>query len=324
MPLVLTILAAIAVAIALVLASQFWFGRVQKRRHLERIGVEVLSAQHWRATLTQLVEALELQGYSTGSDLAGAQGAPLGERLLRRGSSTVLLVYKHGTAYRIGAPVLLDAEKRRQEAGIDEVMVVTLGTVEPEARTQADRMHITCLDGAAVWALLRAGLDASTRAGIEAEAEQCIQRPRRLSAIAASILAVGIVFWSADTAPPVVPASAPASAPGSAPGSAPATTTAAPATPAATATDAADAAIDAAPAVDPRVTVAKALAALPAVESATWSSASTLVLSISRRSTIDTAYADVCGLADDFPVLREARLQMEASDGAEVRWRRCP
>lgn len=327
MPLVLSILAAAAVAIILVIASRFWFGHVQRRREAERIGIEALSARHWRDTLTRLVEALNGQGLSAEADLAGAQGAPLGERLLRRGGNTVLLVYKHGTAYRIGAPVLLDAEKRRQEAGIDEVMVATLGTIDPEARAQADRMRITFLDGRAVWALLRNGLDAETRLAVDAEAEQRIEGPRRLSGIGAAVLGLAIVFWGADldrlSQHPLTPDAAPVVAAAPAPGVAePVGADAAVDAHAGTASANAAAAVP--PPADPRVAVARALVTLPGVESATWSSRSTLVLSIGRRATIDSAYADVCALATDFPVLREARLQMEAKGGNEVRWRRCP
>lgn len=348
MTLVLTILAAIAVAIALVVASNVWFGRVQKRRFAERIGIEALSARHWRDTLARLVEALGAQGYAPESEPTAAQGAPLGERRLVRGGSSTLLLYKHGTAYRIGAPALLDAERRRQEAGVDSVIVATLGSIEPDALAQADRMRVTVLDGPALWALLRPGLDAATREAIDAESEQQIDRPRRLAGVGSGLLGLGIVFWGADLDGHLQRWLAPsaqtqtASAPSSA---APRESVAAPAVnpgaqgvmPVApdSAASAADAAAPgAAPEADvdtttpsagePRAAVAKALVTLPGVDSATWSSGSTLVLTVSRRATIDSAYAEVCGLADQFPLLREARLQLEGSGGADVRWRRCP
>lgn len=326
MSFVFSLVSAIAAAAALIAASRIWFGRVQKRRHAERIGIEALSARHWREPLGLLVEALADEGFTAQADLAGGHGAPLGERILRRGPSTVLLIYKHGTAYRIGAAALLDAEKRRQEASIDEVMIATLGSVDAEARGQAERMRITCRDGAAIWSLLRERLDASTLAAVDAEAEQLIDRPRRLSTLCAAVLGLAIVFWGgglderlsgagfelagphAEATPAATPAAeaVPATLPAPTPGTSPAAEAVGPAPPS-----------------EQRVAVAKALGALPEIDRASWSSGSTLVISVSPRSDTDAAYARACALAPTYPVLREARLQFETEGGANVRWRRC-
>lgn len=338
MPIVLSLLIAVIVALGLVLGSRYWFGRVQKRRHAETIGIEAISARHWRDALTLLVSALEDRGLTPGAELSGPQGAPLGERILRRGSATVLLIYKHGTAYRIGAPALRDAEKRRQEAGIDEVLIATLGEIDPEARAQATRMHVECLDGSALWALMGGRLDPSIREAIDTEAEQRIHGPRRMSTLGAAVLGLAIVYWGGGvqeliqggnsqservTVAPAPQANLPAV--GTANPSPPAASAAASALAAATATASeTTAAPSASEALDAeRTTIAKALSALPAIERASWSSGSTVILTVSRRSTLDTAFTEACSLVSQFPALAELRLQLEASDGSDVRWRRC-
>ena len=327
MSVVFALLAAIAVAVALVLASRFWFGRIQKRRHAERIGIEALSARHWRDALGLLVDALGTQGLNAQADLAGSHGAPLGERVLRRGGGTALLIYKHGTTYRIASAALLDAEKRRQEAGIDEVILATLGTVDDDARAQAARMRITCIDGKDMWALVGNRLDGATLAAIEAEAENLIDNPRRLSTIGAAVLGIGIVFWTSDPTALLDLRGDPAAGAiaTTAPAAAPPTVHAPPTLSTAMGAAIASPIIEPSAATDPDdlASLANALKGLPGIDRASWSSASTVVLTVNRRATLDAAHEQICALATQHPKLREVRLQLEANDGADVRWRRC-
>lgn len=339
MPIVLSLLIAVIVAVGLVLGSRYWFGRVQKRRHAETIGIEAISARHWRDALTLLVSALEDGGLTPGAELSGPQGAPLGERILRRGNATVLLIYKHGTAYRIGSPALRDAEKRRQEAGIDEVLIATLGEVDPEARAQAKRMKVECLDGSSLWGLMSRRLDPTIREAIDTEAEQRIDGPRRMSTLGAAVLGVAIVYWGGGVqeliqvgnsqsertiAAPAPPANRPAvvaakNPPAPAAAAATAVSELAPSTASESAV-----ALSLSEALDAeRATIAKALSALPAINRASWSSGSTVVLTVNRRATLDVAFNEACSLVSQFPALAEVRLQLEASDGSDVRWRRC-
>ena len=295
-----------------------------------------MAARNFRDAQALIVEALGREGMTANAELGGAQGSPQGERILRRGTNTVLLVYKHGTAYRIGAPALRDAEKRRQDAGIDEVVIATLGSVDAEAQAQAARMRITCRDGASVWAMVGNALDPDTRAAIDAEAVQRIEGPRRLSTVGAAVLGFAIVFWGADldqylfrftpAAPgtvvaPEAPAPAPAPATVALPG---APQAAAPAPPAAVAAPPATPAAQDTPAELRRAALAKAIGRLAEVDRASWSSTSTLVLSVNERATIEQAQSRACALAADYPEIRDIRLQFEAADGGDIRWRRCP
>jgi hypothetical protein len=223
MSIVVSILIAVAVAVALVLGSRLWFDRVQKRAHAQRIGIEALDVRRWREALDLLVQALAKDGYTQAAEVTGPSGMPLAERHLSRGNSRVLLIYKHGTSYLIGPAALLDAERRRQEAEMDEVIVATLGSLDGDALAQAARMKVACLDGPTVWSKVRDILDSGTQEAVAAEAEALVERPRRLATIAASVLGLGIVVWGGNLDPssiasfaapePSPPMAAPAPAP---------------------------------------------------------------------------------------------------------------
>ncbi|MGL6289709.1 MAG: hypothetical protein ACRC2H_03370 [Silanimonas sp.] len=351
MSVVVSILIALAVAVALVLGSRLWFDRVQKRAHAQRIGIEVLNTRRWREALDLLVQALVPEGYVQSAELTGPGGMPLAERHLTRGGSRVLLIYKHGTSYRIGAPALLDAERRRQDAEVDEVIVATLGSLDDDAIAQAARMKVTCLDGATVWAKAQSVLDVGTRNGVAAEAEALVDRPRRLATVGATVLGLAIVFWGGNldelamrqmasedaphAATPAVrttPEDTAAPRPSAASGAVAAIVAPiAPSAESATGASEATAEVSAGSATESlmsdaagqRGALAKAITALAEVERASWSSASTMIVSLRPRISIDTGVEKTCALSADHPLLREVRLQVEASGGSDVRWRRC-
>ncbi|WP_397572423.1 hypothetical protein [Silanimonas sp.] len=316
MSIVVSILIAVAVAVALVLGSRLWFDRVQKRAHAQRIGIEALDARRWREALDLLVQALAKDGYTQAAEVTGPSGMPLAERHLSRGNSRVLLIYKHGTSYLIGPAALLDAERRRQEAEMDEVIVATLGSLDGDALAQAARMKVACLDGPTVWSKVRDILDSGTQEAVAAEAEALVESPRRLATIGASVLGLGIVVWGGNLDPSSI-ASFAAPAPAASAGATSATPT--PANPAAAAPQAIATSSD----EERRGALAKAITALPEVQRASWSSGSTMIVALRPRISIDRGMEATCALTADYPFLRDVRLQMEASGGTEVRWRRC-
>ena len=329
MPIVVSILIAIAVAVALVFGSRLWFNRVQKRAHAQRIGIEVLNTRRWRESLDLLVQALAKDGYTQSAEVTGPSGTPLAERHLARGGSRVLLIYKHGTSYLIGGAALLDAERRRQDAEMDEVVIATLGSLDGDATAQAARMKVTCLDGATVWSKVRELLDAGTQQAVAAEAEALVERPRRLATIGASVLGLGIIVWGGNLDPSTIASWAdPQAAFEPAP-----TMVATRPQPVASALTSALSAAEAPAATDPdaasadgeqqRGALAKAITALPEVQRASWSSGSTMIVALRPRVGIDRGMEATCALMAEYPLLREVRLQMEASGGTEVRWRRC-
>ena len=71
----LPLLLALLVVAGLIAASRLWFDRVQRRRLVGQIGIEVLAARHWRDGMGLLLRALEAEGYHAEADApAGGNG----------------------------------------------------------------------------------------------------------------------------------------------------------------------------------------------------------------------------------------------------------
>ncbi|GIX38964.1 MAG: hypothetical protein KatS3mg128_0013 [Silanimonas sp.] len=310
----LSLLLALLVVAGLIAASRLWFDRVQRRRLVGQIGIEVLAARHWRDGMGLLLRALEAEGYHTEADAPA--GAPTGEKLLRRPGGSTLFVYKHGTAYSLAPPVLREVERRRQETEADDVLLATLGSIEPETLAQAARLPVRCLDGTEVWRRVEPLLDGPTREGILAEAEAKVTRPRQLATLGAAVAGLAIVVGGGGLL-----AELPTPSPDGTPvASSPLPAGARSAAKASAGAVAAEAARSEDPAAR-RAALAAALIALPEFGTAVWSSNTTLVLTLKARVDAEEAVARACTLAERYPELREVRLQIEA--GQDVRWRRC-
>lgn len=311
---IFSVLVAAFVAIALIFSARHYFNQIQRRRKLIEIGIEVLASRSWKDGIDLLTKALSVEGARV-EGLVGDKGVPLPERLIRQAAGSSLLVYKHGTAYRIAASALADAQRRREEVGADTLCIATLGQIDPAAVQQAERDGIRLFDGAALWALIEPFIEESVRKDVAREADEAVKRPRTLATAAAALLGAGIVVLHLPTPRPDPTPAPTAPIPASPAGSPPTAATEAAAEPA-----------DAnAQREVRRAALASAMIDLTGVESAAWSSNTTLVIDLLPGATVDGVFTASCGLAAQYPELRdEVRLQFESDDPAEgVRWRRC-
>lgn len=313
---IVSVLVAAFVALALIFGARHYFNQIQRRRKLIEIGIEVLASRSWKDGIDLLTKALSVEGARV-EGLVGDKGVPLPERLIRQAAGSSLLVYKHGTAYRIAAPALADAQRRREEVGADTLCIATLGQIDPAAVQQAERDGIRLFDGAALWALIEPFIEESVRKDVAREADEAVKRPRTLATAAAALLGAAIVVLHLPTPRPDPTPAPTAPTPASPAGSPPAAATAAVAEPAP-----ADANTQR---EVRRAALASAMIDLAGVESAAWSSSTTLVIDLLPGATVDGVFTASCGLAAQYPELRdEVRLQFESDDPAEgVRWRRC-
>lgn len=312
---IVSVIVATVLAVALILGAHHYFNHIQRRRRLREIGTEVLASRSWKDGLDLLAKALKVDGARV-EGLVGDKGIPLPERLIRQDSTSTLLVYKHGTTYRIAAPALADAQRRREEVGADALCIATLGNVDPAARTQAERDGIRVLDGAALWALVEPFIEDSVRKEVAREADEAVKRPRTLATAAAALLGAAIVMVNLPS-----PAPAPMAVPAATTSPVAASNLSTPPNPA-DATAPTDAMAERSAR---RAALASAMIDLAGVETAAWSSTTTLVIDLLPGATVDGVFAASCGLAAQYPELRdEVRLQFESDDPAEgVRWRRC-
>lgn len=327
MTLLLSFVFAIALAIALVVPARFWFNRIQKAKEVTSIGIEVLAARSWREGMNLMVKALEVDGIVASSELTDPTATPTGERVLRRGNRSVLLVYKHGTTYRIGQAAVRDVELRREKAGIDEAMLATLGQVDDEAQAAAKTMGIELLDAARVWQKVEGLLEERVRTDVVREAEEKVRGPRTMATLGATFLGAVIVFFGSQTGERLATLGETSPATGAAAAVQPMTATpaamnAVPATNEPAGVEVPAMSEEAAASVR-RAALAQSVMDVSGVERATWSTSTTLVISLSPRVSAESATDAICAMATLYPEVREARLQFD-SVGAETRWRRCP
>lgn len=353
--------AAVIVTIAAFVVSGVWFG-VHRRRLAETdAGVAALAGMKWRECAGLVLQALGEKGFreAPSSRQPGDGGS---EFLLVKGDERCLLSYKHGTAYRLGEANVRDFANAVQLQGATSGILVTLGSAEGFARDIARRYGVSLIDGRSLWPQVEPFAPAAMVAAIRQDAAGAVRRGQRIGLLAS--IGVGVVAFfvvlvlqsagshlatSVDTSATTTPA-APATRDTSAmekadaaAGVAPAAATGAPIAPAPApefsdpAAQAANEALqelaEVAQLTDAernqrRVTAASRIGELPDVESAVWSTQSTLTIRMERTDGVDDALvASACGVLAEYEEIRYSRLQLEAPAGdskaAPVRWRVC-
>ncbi|KFN45278.1 restriction endonuclease [Arenimonas composti] len=323
------LLVALVVTVIALGVSGWWFGVHRRRLAETQAGIAALAGMKWRECAGLVLQALESKGYreAPASRQPGDGGT---EFLLDKGSERVLMSYKHGTAYRLGEANVRDFANAVQLAGANSGMLVTLGSAEGFARDIARRFGIELIDGRALWPQMEPFAPAAMVEAIRDQAAGHIRRGQRAGVFAS--VALGILVFVAGTlgaeeaAPPVAPITGPAIE-----DTAPAV--AAPLSPA----EQASAALEELEAVNRlsdeerlqrRLAAASAVTTLEEADSAVWSTASTLVVTMTHADGIDLGLVnEACAILTQYEELRYTRLQLEppASDGGRtpVRWRQC-
>ena len=352
------LVAAVLVTIVAFLLSGFWFG-VHRRRLAETdAGVAALAGMKWRECAGLVLQALAEKGFreAPSSRQPGDGGS---EFLLVKGDERCLLSYKHGTAYRLGEANVRDFANAVQLQGATSGILVTLGSAEGFARDIARRYGVALIDGRSLWPQVEPFAPAPMVASIRQEAAQVVRRGQRIgivSSLAVGVLAfVGITLLHSATSqigvaefesPAVTPAQAPPDQPGprdtSAIDQVDATTGRTASTPppapefadpaAQAANEALQELAEVAQLTDGertqrRVAAAARISEIDDVESAMWSTQSTLTIRMSRTDGVDTRLVEAaCAVLSEYEEIRYSRLQLEAPAGgpaAPVRWRVC-
>ncbi len=311
-PVVLGLLCALIVAIGA--AFYFW---VLRRRQDESIeGVRSLNAMRWREFAGVVLEMMLRRGY------AAAEAHPLGsgdqsDILLKRDGALYVLSCKHGSAYRLGAQAvdeLANALRMNDAAG---GLLVTPGAFAPDAYPHAKPQRIELIDGKTIWPeaapLMPDVVQSQVRNYAAARAKRGLSLGLAAALVAGIAVAVLVPRAEDNPAPPAAVAAPPAA---SAAKAEPAPSPASPASVAAAAPTPAQSG-------QRRSDVAGAIAALPGVERAIWSTQSTLALDIGNER--PDLWNGVCGILDRYEELRATRVQINPppGSGAPVRFRQC-
>lgn len=309
-----------------VLGTWFWFGVHQRHIVETQAGILSLATMKWNECFKLTLKVLHSEGYTDAS--ASEQPSNDGtEFLLLHDGARVLLRYKDGTAYRITPAVVLDFAKYIKRYGANNGILVTIGSIESPARDVARHNGIHLIDGVLLWPKIRDYLPSSIVEQVLKQAKDETKKWLWVGGIGSILLGILIFFitWS----PTEDAVGTPEKLVVSAPHSAASTSTVDPALTQMKATAEAMAKaiqLTDAQRLQRRDEVVKTLASIVQIDSAVWSSESTLQLKFKQSDGEDkTLINEVCRILVQYEELRYTRLQLESPAGSNtpVRWKQC-
>jgi restriction endonuclease Mrr len=316
---------AVAIAVFGLLGSYWYFG-VHRRRQAEiEAGVLALANMKWRECVGLVLESLHSDGYQEehSTRQPGDGGT---EFLLKRDGESVLLSYKHGTAYRIGEANVRDFANGVQLQGAQSGILVTLGQAEGTAHELARKYGLKLIDGNALWPRVEKYVSPNTRASVRRDASGGTSKGLWIGAIASIALGAGAWLMGQQLAPPEARVA-----------QAPVAAVVAPKVEseedraAARINEAAKAMAEVASLTDAqrlqrRADAVAKLGTINQIKTAGWSTQSTLVLTLNQTDGKDAQLVDeVCRTLIQYEELRYTRVQLEPpmESAVPVRWRQC-
>jgi hypothetical protein len=334
-------LLAIAVVLLGLVATASWFGVSRRRKEETELGVQALATMKWRDCVALVLEALHRDGYPRAPDVVDEAGAT--EFMLEHDGESVLLGYKHGTAYRLGEANVREFASALRMRGARSGVLCTLGTLEPGALLAAEQSRVQLFDGAALWRKLRPLVPEPMLHEVRGDA---VGRTRYglWFGLGGSLLAGLLLFGAGQLvgAPAAAPAPAlsagggnvPSVAAAAAPGASGAAAAAAPSSDQVMLRQLQDSArlMDEVARLTPqqkaerRAETAKQVGRLAPVGGAMWSAPRTLLVHLNQTDGKDKALVDdICRIVTQHEELRFTRVQLEPPAGSTlaVRWRLC-
>jgi restriction system protein len=316
---------AVIVTVVGLLAS-YWFFGVHRRRQAEiEAGVLALANMKWRECVGLVLESLHSDGYQEehSTRQPGDGGT---EFLLKRDGEQVLLSYKHGTAYRIGEANVRDFANGVQLQGAQSGILITLGQAEGAAHELAKKYGVKLIEGNALWPRVERYVNPNIRAGVRRDASGGTSKGLWIGVAASLALGAGAYFMGSEIAPkpaPVAKVAAPVVV-------APKVVTE---EDRATAriNETARAMAEVASLTDEqrlqrRADAAAKVGAFAQINTAGWSTQSTLVLTLTQTDGKDRQLVEeVCRTLTQYEELRYTRVQLEPpmNSTVPVRWRQC-
>lgn len=309
-PFMLGLLCAFVVGVTA--TAYFWF--VRRRQDESAEGVLSLSAMRWREFAGLVAEMMFRRGYT-----ASAQH-PLGsgdqsDIVLKREDGLCVVSCKHGSAYRLGGNAIDEMANSVHMSDAAGGIIVTPGSFAPDVYEQARRERIELIDGKKLWPEIAPLVPEPMRARVEAHAAARAKRSIGFGWLAAvavgAVVALLLPNGNGDVqAPPVSAVPAPAASTG-------AQKTAGPAA------KAQEGELAPEQIEQRRKDAASAIAALPGIDRAVWSTQSTLSLDMGDER--NDRWEGICDVLDSYEELRSTRVQINPPPGssAPVRFRQC-
>jgi len=320
---------ALCAGAAVVLIGYFALGLHRRARLETEAGLAALNALRWREFADLAIAYLRGRGF----DHAGREHRP-GEGgfdlLLERGGKRYIAVLKPSSAYALQAETVRELGTIVLSAGAETGMVLTTGTVTPDALAIASRQRIECIYADQLWRELAPLLKPElVHDAIESAHQQYRERLTKLGAggvALAFLLFLGALFlgresshfFAGTTAPAPAVAPAVAAAPGPAPAEDPGADVRRPP------------GVTEAEETAHRAQVSDDVSSVEGVVSVGWSTKSTLVLAVNggSKENVDRIVADVCSKLTRYDELKLTRLQVHefqahTPDEARARFLQC-
>ncbi len=300
MPTNVPLLPALLVALFSGALATVYLWRLHRKRLEAQAGIRALAAMRWREFSQFVINALQAQGFDAHALSEDGSARDPSDLLLTRDNRSWLLSCRQSAEFVITARQLQemsDAVRKRSAAG---GVIATLGRIDSSARRPPQGIEV--LDGQTLWPLIGPLLPQGLQ---EHVAEQSRAGARRLTvfawigaalvglAVALALSAIQATFAErpADPARAAQPSAAVRPQPASEP------------TPRA-------------PVLgeeQQRQQVIDAVEQIPRVESASWASRSTLLISAAPGD--DDLRPRICAVLESFEALRASRVQLQAASG---------
>jgi hypothetical protein len=316
---------AVAIAVFGLLASYWYFGMHRRRQAEIEAGVLALANMKWRECVGLVLESLHSDGYQEehSTRQPGDGGT---EFLLKRDGESVLLSYKHGTAYRIGEANVRDFANGVQLQGAQSGILITLGQAEASAHDVARKYGLKLIDGNALWPRVEKYVSPATRTSVRRDASGGTSKGLWIGAVAS--IALGAAAWllAQQFAPAEVEVVQAPVAAVAAPKVVSEEDRAAERINAAAKAMAEVASLTDAQRLQRRADAVAKLSTINQIKTAGWSTQSTLVLTLNQTDGKDRQLIDeVCRTLTQYEELRYTRVQLEPpmDSTVPVRWRQC-
>jgi hypothetical protein len=316
---------AVAIAVFGLLASYWYFGMHRRRQAEIEAGVLALANMKWRECVGLVLESLHSDGYQEehSTRQPGDGGT---EFLLKRDGESVLLSYKHGTAYRIGEANVRDFANGVQLQGAQSGILITLGQAEASAHDVARKYGLKLIDGNALWPRVEKYVSPATRTSVRRDASGGTSKGLWIGAVAS--IALGAAAWllAQQFAPAEVEVVQAPVAAVAAPKVVSEEDRAAERINAAAKAMAEVASLTDAQRLQRRADAVAKLGTINQIKTAGWSTQSTLVLSLNQTDGKDRQLVDeVCRTLTQYEELRYTRVQLEPpmNSTVPVRWKQC-
>jgi hypothetical protein len=292
--------------------------RARLPREERAAGIAALSAMEGREFMQLVLSVLHRRGYERTYD----QKIPLqpGEYLLERDGQRWLLSTRYSQAYAPGSTAIAEFGSQLRQRGIHGGVLAIPGKFPRGAAGLARGHRVQLIDTAHHWQELEPLLTDAQLEAINAPAEARMRRQTRLAWTAAAVIALVLALIGHDRGRQQAEAPATGDA---VPVASQSEEAVVPPPPPSAAAAPPDATLAPLPLEQRRADLAEAIAALPHVLGASWTTESTLRVEVDD-DTFDPR-TELCPLLEADPDLRASRVQLQAPPGSTrpVRFLQC-